>query len=82
MHSKRQINQSGASACTWFRFRLDPAPGTWGTLVGLLIGWLLLQWIAVPFFLIFALIAFFIGCYLCENSARYESARSQFYRMG
>ncbi|UZD16716.1 phosphatidylglycerophosphatase A [Gallibacterium anatis] len=46
-----------------------PAPGTWGTLVGLLIGWLLLQWIAVPFFLIFTLIAFFIGCYLCEKTA-------------
>ncbi|OBX05662.1 phosphatidylglycerophosphatase [Gallibacterium genomosp. 3] len=46
-----------------------PAPGTWGTLAGLITGIILLQWITPPIFLVCTLVAFLLGIYLCGKTA-------------
>lgn len=48
---------------------LKPAPGTWGSLVAVIIGWLLLQVLNISFFAIFTILCFWIGCYLCQKTA-------------
>lgn len=45
------------------------APGTWGSLVGILLGWGLLQWLSSGFFALLIIVSFFIGCYLCQKAA-------------
>ncbi|MGC7559243.1 phosphatidylglycerophosphatase A family protein [Pasteurella sp. PK-2025] len=45
------------------------APGTWGSLVGLLLGWLLLQHLPSVFLAILTVLGFLIGCYLCQKTA-------------
>lgn len=49
---------------------LSTAPGTWGTLVGLITGVILLQWFSASFFFLFLCIMFAWGCYLCERTAQ------------
>lgn len=48
---------------------IRPAPGTWGTLAGLIVGWLLLQVISPFSFAIFTALCFLLGCYLCQKTA-------------
>ncbi|WP_373777059.1 phosphatidylglycerophosphatase A [Glaesserella sp.] len=50
---------------------IKPAPGTWGSLAGLLLSVLL--WAAthsVLFFFLLTLISFVAGCYICEQASR------------
>lgn len=47
-----------------------PAPGTWGSLAGLLLGVALLQFLSLPIFIVFVLISFLVGCYLCGKTAQ------------
>lgn len=46
-----------------------PAPGTWGSLAGLLLGVILLQYLSLPLFALFTLLAFIAGCYFCGKTA-------------
>lgn len=46
-----------------------PAPGTWGSLAGLLLGVILLQYLSLPLFTLFTLLAFIAGCYFCGKTA-------------
>lgn len=45
------------------------APGTWGTLAGLLL-YSLLFWLPAPLYLGFVLVMFLVGIILCERTAR------------
>lgn len=45
------------------------APGTWGSLVGLVLGWLLLQYLSPIIFFILTALCFALGCYLCQKTA-------------
>ncbi len=46
---------------------MKSAPGTWGTLVGLGWGVLLLQWLPPISLLILTALFFVVGCYLCQK---------------
>ena len=48
---------------------LRPAPGTWGSLAALFIGTPLLMLLEIKGFLLFTLICFVLGCYLCQKTA-------------
>lgn len=48
---------------------LAPAPGTWGTLAGWLLGITALQFISSYWLVILAVIGFIVGIYLCEKTA-------------
>lgn len=48
---------------------IRPAPGTWGTLAGLIVGWLLLQVMSAFSFAILTALCFLLGCYLCQKTA-------------
>ncbi|MDO5053953.1 phosphatidylglycerophosphatase A [Pasteurella oralis] len=48
---------------------IRPAPGTWGSVVGLLLGWFLLQYLNYSFFFILSVLCFWLGCYLCQKTA-------------
>ncbi|KAE9526357.1 phosphatidylglycerophosphatase A [Testudinibacter aquarius] len=48
---------------------LSPAPGTWGTLAGWLLGIGLLQFVSPCFLLLLAAPGFVLGIYLCEKTA-------------
>lgn len=48
---------------------IRPAPGTWGSLAGLLIGIGLLQIFTINSFLILTALSFVLGCYLCQKTA-------------
>ncbi len=48
---------------------MKSAPGTWGTLVGLGWGVLLLQWLPPISLLILTALFFVVGCYLCQKTA-------------
>lgn len=48
---------------------MKKAPGTWGTLAGLVCGILLLKCFSVSFFLFLTFIFFFLGIYLCQKTA-------------
>ncbi|MFC0323005.1 phosphatidylglycerophosphatase A [Gallibacterium melopsittaci] len=48
---------------------ISPAPGTWGTLAGLLVGLLLLHWLPVSLFFVLTVMAFLLGIYLCHKTA-------------
>lgn len=48
---------------------IRPAPGTWGSLAGLLIGIGLLQIFTLNSFLILTALSFVLGCYLCQKTA-------------
>ena len=48
---------------------LHPAPGTWGSLAALFIGTPLLMLLGIKGFLLFTLIGFVLGCYLCQKTA-------------
>lgn len=45
------------------------APGTWGSLVGLALGWLLLQYLSPIIFFLLTALCFALGCYLCQKTA-------------
>lgn len=45
------------------------APGTWGTLVGLLLAVLLLSFLSSISLLILTALCFAVGCYLCQKTA-------------
>lgn len=49
---------------------LTPAPGTWGTLAGLLLGVLLLHFFSPIGFLLFTLLSFVLGCYFCGKTTK------------
>ena len=48
---------------------LHPAPGTWGSLVGMIVGALLLPWLAAKTFFILTALCFFLGIWLCERTS-------------
>lgn len=48
---------------------IRPAPGTWGSLAGTLIGVVLLMLLGTKIFLIFTALCFALGCYLCQKTA-------------
>jgi len=48
---------------------LYPAPGTWGSLVGVVLGALLLPWLGAKTFFIFTALCFFLGIWLCERTS-------------
>lgn len=48
---------------------ISKAPGTWGSLVGLLLGWVILQFISLSFFIILTIICFVLGCLICEKTS-------------
>lgn len=48
---------------------LRPAPGTWGSLVGMFLGIGLLQVLSFNSFLILTTLSFLLGCYLCQKTA-------------
>ncbi|AFF24039.1 phosphatidylglycerophosphatase A family protein [Pasteurella multocida] len=48
---------------------IRPAPGTWGSMVGLMLGWGLLQYLNLSFFFLFTALCFALGCYLCQKTA-------------
>nr|WP_218958828.1 phosphatidylglycerophosphatase A [Ursidibacter maritimus] len=50
---------------------IKPAPGTWGSLVGLLLAIFLWYLTASPlFFVVLSSISFILGCYLCEKTSQ------------
>ncbi|KAE9540429.1 phosphatidylglycerophosphatase A [Ursidibacter maritimus] len=50
---------------------IKPAPGTWGSLVGLLLAIFLWYLTASPlFFIVLSSISFILGCYLCEKTSQ------------
>lgn len=48
---------------------LHPAPGTWGSLVGVVLGALLLPWLSAKTFFILTALCFFLGIWLCERTS-------------
>ncbi|MDO4431047.1 MAG: phosphatidylglycerophosphatase A [Lonepinella koalarum] len=48
---------------------LRPAPGTWGSLVGMFLGIGLLQVLSFNSFLVLTALSFLLGCYLCQKTA-------------
>ena len=48
---------------------LHPAPGTWGSLVGVIVGALLLPCLGVKTFFILTALCFFLGIWLCERTS-------------
>lgn len=48
---------------------LHPAPGTWGSLVGVILGALLLPWLGAKTFFILIALCFFLGIWLCERTS-------------
>ncbi|WP_273384465.1 phosphatidylglycerophosphatase A [Actinobacillus porcinus] len=48
---------------------IRPAPGTWGSLAGLIIGVLLLPIMGNISFVILTALSFALGCYLCQKTA-------------
>lgn len=48
---------------------IHPAPGTWGSLAGLIIGALLFPWTGTISFAILTALSFLLGCYLCQKTA-------------
>ena len=48
---------------------LHPAPGTWGSLVGVVLGALLLSWLGAKTFFILTALCFFLGIWLCERTS-------------
>lgn len=48
---------------------IRPAPGTWGSLAGLIIGVLLLPIMGNISFAILTALSFVLGCYLCQKTA-------------
>lgn len=48
---------------------LYPAPGTWGSLVGVVLGALLLPWLGAKTFFILTALCFFLGIWLCERTS-------------
>ena len=48
---------------------LHPAPGTWGSLVGVVLGALLLPWLGAKTFFILTALCFFLGIWLCERTS-------------
>ena len=48
---------------------LHPAPGTWGSLVGVVLGALLLLWLSAKTFFILTALCFFLGIWLCERTS-------------
>lgn len=49
---------------------LRPAPGTWGTLAGVLVFGLLYPWIPRDGWLVLTVLFFILGCWACERSGR------------
>lgn len=50
---------------------IQPAPGTWGSLVGILLS--IILWTVVPsslFFILLTLITFILGCYICTQTSK------------
>ena len=47
---------------------IQPAPGTWGSLAGTILGVILLSLLGVKTFLIFTALCFLLGCYLCQKT--------------
>ncbi|PJG86500.1 phosphatidylglycerophosphatase A family protein [Conservatibacter flavescens] len=45
------------------------APGTWGSLLGVGLGVLLLQALSASFFFLLTLLLFAVGCYFCQKTA-------------
>ena len=48
---------------------LHPAPGTWGSLVGVIVGALLLPWLDAKTFFILTALCFFLGIWLCDRTS-------------
>ena len=48
---------------------LHPAPGTWGSLVGVIVGALLLPWLDAKTFFMLTALCFFLGIWLCERTS-------------
>lgn len=48
---------------------IHPAPGTWGSLVGILLGVWLLPLLGLKIFLILTALGFALGCYLCKKTS-------------
>lgn len=48
---------------------LRPAPGTWGSALGTLLGVMLLALLGTKTFLILTALCFVLGCYLCQKTA-------------
>ncbi len=48
---------------------LSPAPGTWGSAVGTILGVILLALFGTKIFLILTALCFVLGCYLCQKTA-------------
>ncbi|OOF54196.1 phosphatidylglycerophosphatase A [Rodentibacter genomosp. 2] len=48
---------------------LHPAPGTWGSALGTLLGVILLVFLGTKTFLILTALCFVLGCYLCQKTA-------------
>ena len=48
---------------------LHPAPGTWSSLVGVIVGALLLPWLGAKMFFILTALCFFLGIWLCERTS-------------
>ncbi len=44
------------------------APGTWGTLAGIIIGAFLATYLSASFFVLVILLSFWIGCFLCKKT--------------
>lgn len=49
---------------------IHPAPGTWGSAVGVLFGALLLAFLPFTFFAILTVLMFIAGCYLCQKTSQ------------
>ena len=48
---------------------IRPAPGTWGSLAGTMLGFALLACVGLKIFLILTALCFALGCYLCQKTA-------------
>ena len=48
---------------------IRPAPGTWGSLAGTILGSALLACLGLKIFLILTALCFALGCYLCQKTA-------------
>lgn len=49
---------------------IRPAPGTWGSLAGLVIGCGLFSFLSLKTFAIFTALCFVVGCYFCGKTAK------------
>lgn len=47
---------------------IRPAPGTWGSAAGVIVGVILLRYLTPISFLILTALSFVIGCYLCKKT--------------